>query len=101
MYQFMLSPQFNEWFAHLSDARIKTRILTRIRSAESGHFGDIAPVGEGVMEMRIHYGPGFRLYYKRHGEIVYLMLAGGDKSTQERDIKRAIAMAKESGKERP
>jgi len=61
--------------------------------AANGNFGDCEPVGEGVSEMRIHYGPGYRVYFTRYGEIVYLLLLGGDKSTQKRDIKRAITMA--------
>jgi putative addiction module killer protein len=100
MVQFMLSLQFKSWLKSLSDARAKARIIDRIDAAEAGNFGDCAPVGEGVSEMRIHYGPGYRLYYTRKGKVVYLLLVGGDKSTQSRDIKRAIAMAKEAGKEK-
>ena len=62
-------------------------------SAEKGNFGDCQPVGSGVSEMRIHYGPGYRLYYTRRGEVFYLLLLGGDKSTQKRDIARALEMA--------
>lgn len=100
MYQFLLSTQFRLWLGALSDERAKARIAKRIRSAEAGNMGDCSPVGEGVSEMRIHYGPGYRLYYTRKGEVVYLLLVGGDKSSQPRDIKRAIAMAKEIGKEK-
>lgn len=100
MFQFLLSPQFKSWFAGLSDIRAKARILARIRSAEAGNFGDSSPVGEGVSEMRIHYGPGYRLYYKRQGEVIFLLLVGGDKSTQKRDIKLAHTMAKNIGKEK-
>jgi putative addiction module killer protein len=70
----------------------KARIIARIRSAEHGNFGDCEPVGEGVSEMRIHTGPGYRVYYSRRGKIVYLLLSGGDKSSQKRDIKRAKAI---------
>jgi putative addiction module killer protein len=66
----------------------------RIRSAEFGNLGDCSPVGEGVSEMRIHYGPGYRLYFKRTGDVVYLLLAGGDKSSQKRDIAAALKIAK-------
>jgi putative addiction module killer protein len=69
------------------------RIVHRIRSAEHGNFGDCGPVGEGVSEMRVHVGPGYRVYYTRRGEMVYLLLLGGDKSSQRRDIRRAIEMA--------
>lgn len=63
--------------------------VSRIRSAEQGNFGDCEPVGDGVSEMRIHCGPGYRVYYSRKGEVVYLLLCGGDKSSQSRDIKQA------------
>ena len=72
----------------------RARIIHRIRSAEHGNFGDCEPVGEGVSEMRIHFGPGYRVYYTRRGEVIYLLLLGGDKSTQKRDIKHAIEMAR-------
>jgi putative addiction module killer protein len=71
----------------------------RIRSAEHGNFGDCEPVGGGVSEMRIHCGPGYRVYYTRRGEVVYLLLLVGDKSSQKRDIKRAIDMARSLEKE--
>lgn len=63
--------------------------MARILSAEKGNFGDCAPVGVGISEMRVHFGPGYRLYYARRGRVMYLLLCGGDKSTQKRDIKRA------------
>lgn len=66
--------------------------MVRIRSAQAGNFGDCAPVGEGVSEMRIHAGPGYRVYYARRGETVYLLLCGGDKSRQKRDIQQAKAL---------
>lgn len=71
------------------------RILSRLDSAALGNFGDCEPVGEGVSEMRIHFGPGYRVYYKRRGTEVYLLLLGGDKSTQKRDIKLALEMARQ------
>ena len=70
----------------------KARIAVRLISAEKGNFGDCTPVGEGISEMRVHYGPGYRLYFTRRGKVVYLLLCGGDKSTQKRDVKRAKAM---------
>ncbi|MHB1202701.1 MAG: type II toxin-antitoxin system RelE/ParE family toxin [Acidithiobacillus sp.] len=70
----------------------RARIVHRIRSAEHGNFGDCEPVGEGVSEMRIHFGPGYRVYFTRCGEVIYLLLWGGDKSSQKRDIKRAIEL---------
>ncbi|MEZ1319264.1 type II toxin-antitoxin system RelE/ParE family toxin [Pseudomonas fluorescens] len=93
MYDFERSRVFADWLNALRDNIGKVRILARIRAAEFGNFGDWRPVGESVYEMRIHHGPGYRLYFTRRGAVVYLLLAGGDKSTQQRDIKRAIQMA--------
>lgn len=98
---FEKSDEFENWFRAIKDVKAKARILARIVSAEKGNFGDCEPVGSGVSEMRIHYGPGYRLYYTRRGNVIYLLLIGGDKSTQKRDIKRAIAMADRLGKEKP
>ena len=75
--------------------RGRARILARLDAATLGNFGDCAPVGAGVSEMRIHTGPGYRVYYTRRDSVVYLLLLGGDKATQSRDIKRAIKMARE------
>jgi putative addiction module killer protein len=88
------SDEFDAWLAGLKDAVGRARILARLRAAEAGNFGDCQPVGEGVSEMRIHTGPGYRLYYMQYRSVVYLLLSGGDKSTQKRDIKRAIRMAR-------
>lgn len=87
------------WLSALKDKPGRARIAHRIRSAEHGNFGDCESVGEGVAEMCIHVGPGYRVYYARHGEVVYLLLLGGDKSSQKRDIKRAIEMARALDKE--
>jgi putative addiction module killer protein len=86
MYEFRLSDTVRKWLAALPDAAGKARILARIRSAEAGNFGDCSPVGEGVSEMRIHSGPGYRLYYTRQEKVAYLLLVGGNKSSQKRDI---------------
>ena len=94
MNTFERSVEFDAWLAGLKDKVGRARIALRIRSAEHGNFGDCEPVGEGVSEMRIHVGPGYRAYFTRRAEVVYLLLAGGDKSTQKRDIKRAIGMAR-------
>ena len=88
------SDEFDAWLAGLKDAVGRARILARLRAAEAGNFGDCQPVGEGVSEMRIHTGPGYRLYYMQYRSVIYLLLSGGDKSTQKRDIKRAIRMAR-------
>lgn len=93
------SDEFDAWLSGLKDKRAKAKIGLRVGRAEQGNFGDTEPVGEGVSEMRIHYGPGYRLYFTRRGEIVYLLLLGGDKFTQQRDIKNAIKMANNLPKE--
>lgn len=93
MNRFESSEPFDAWLRSLKDRTGKLRILARLTSAEQGNFGDCAPVGGDVFEMRVHYGPGYRVYYTRRGTTVYLLLIGGDKSTQKRDIKKAIAMA--------
>ncbi|MFZ2956271.1 MAG: type II toxin-antitoxin system RelE/ParE family toxin [Candidatus Ozemobacteraceae bacterium] len=91
---FLRSEEFDAWLSGLKDKLGRARIVHRIRSAEQGNFGDSEPVGEGVSEMRIHVGPGYRVYYTRRAEVVYLLLLGRDKSSQKRDIKRAIEMAR-------
>ena len=93
------SDEFDAWLSALKDKMGRARIALRIRSAEHGNFGDCEPVGEGVSEMRIHFGPGYRVYFTRRGEVVYLLLLGGDKSSQKRDSKRAIEMARSLDKE--
>lgn len=94
MNRVLRSEEFDAWLADLKDKMARARIVHRIRSAEHGNLGDCEPVGEGVSEMRVHVGPGYRIYFTRRGEAVYYLLTGGDKSSQKRDIRRAIAMAK-------
>ena len=91
---FLRTAEFDAWLSGLKDKIGRARIILRIRSAEHGNFGDCEPVGDGVSEMRIHYGPGYRLYYTRIGDTVYLLLQGGDKSSKKRDISQAIEMAR-------
>ena len=86
---------FTAWVAALRDARAKARVLERARRIALGNFGDIAPVGEGVSELRIHYGPGYRVYLVQRGPVVVILLCGGDKASQAADIKQAKQMAKE------
>lgn len=86
---------FDKWFDSLKDQIGKKRVLARIRWAEEGNFGDCAPVGEGVSEMRIHYGPGYRVYFRQIGGEIYVLLAGGSKDTQSQDIKDALALARQ------
>ena len=84
---------FDAWFAGLKEKRARARIQVRIDRAEDGNFGDCAPVGEGVSEMRIHYGPGYRVYFVQRGIELVILLAGGVKSTQSKDIKTALRLA--------
>ncbi len=81
---------FIDWLDRLKDQTVKKRIVARIRLAENGSFGDHHFYADGVWEMRIHYGPGYRLYYAQESSTIYLLLAGGNKKTQEQDIERAI-----------
>lgn len=92
MNAFLRTPEFDAWLKALRDPLGKARIVARIRSAEQGNFGDCEPVGDGISEMRIHAGPGYRVYYCRRGDVVYLLLCGGNKSTQQRDIRAAKAL---------
>lgn len=85
--------QFDEWLADLADQRAVGRIIARIERMRQGLFGDVDAVGDGVSELRIDHGPGYRLYFVRTGRTVYLLLCGGDKSTQRADIKRAKDLA--------
>lgn len=95
MVSFLRSSEFDSWLMQLSDQRGKARIIARLRSATLGNFGDCQPVGEGVSEMRVHFGPGYRVYFTRHDETLYILLCAGDKSTQSRDIARAKRMARD------
>jgi putative addiction module killer protein/probable addiction module antidote protein len=85
---------FAKWLDGLNDIRARARVLARIERLALGNPGDVAPVGEGVSEMRIYYGPGYRVYYKQSGEILIILLAGGEKHTQAKDIKTALRLAK-------
>jgi putative addiction module killer protein len=94
------SSDFDRWLSGLADHRAKARILARLKSASLGNFGDCKPVGDGVFEMRVHVGPGYRVYYSRIGAIVYVLLTGGDKSSQAKDIALARKLScelKETG----
>ena len=94
MSTFLRTADFDGWLKALRDPVAKARVIARIRSAEAGNFGDCAPVGGGISEMRIHVGPGYRLYDCRRGEITYLLLCAGDKSSQPRDIRTAKDLLK-------
>lgn len=94
MSAFIRTTEFDAWLKAMRDPIAKARVIARIRSAEAGNLGDCAPVGDGISEMRIHVGPGYRLYYCRRGEITYLLLCAGDKSSQKKDIRIAKALLK-------
>lgn len=94
MITFLRTPEFDSWLKALRDPIGKARIAARVRSAEQGNFGDCESVGDGVSEMRIHCGPGYRVYFARRGGFVFLLISGGDKSTQKKDIKQAKALFK-------
>jgi len=84
---------FAKWIDGLRDVRARARILVRIERLSLGNPGDVRPVGEGVSELRIDYGPGYRVYYKKIGQTIVVLLAGGDKRTQDKDIKTALRLS--------
>lgn len=83
---------FSVWFLSIKDAKTKSRIIPRLNMARQGNFGDYAFVGDGVFEMRLHFGTGYRIYYAQQEKQVYLLLAGGDKNSQQKDIAQAKKM---------
>ena len=87
------SSVYKKWIDGLRDSRARYKILTRIERLAEGNPGDVWPVGEGISELRIHYGPGYRVYYKDTGKEIIILLCGGDKSTQQEDIARAKQIA--------
>ena len=89
MFTVLQTPEFRDWLDALKDMRGRLRIVARLRQAEAGNLGDWKLVGDGVSEMRVDFGPGYRLYFARRGNLLIVMLAAGDKSTQTKDIKRA------------
>ncbi len=94
MIEIRQTAEYESWFEKLRDLQAQARILARIRRLSLGNFGDIKPVGEGVSELRITYGPGYRIYVKQKGDVVVILLIGGDKSSQKRDIERAQELAR-------
>ena len=95
MIEVVLSSDFERWIRRLRDRRAVERIVSRLQNLEMGKFGDVAPVGGGVSEMRIHYGPGYRLYFIQSGPAFVVLLCGGDKDSQQRDIRLAQDIARE------
>lgn len=86
-------PEFTEWLSSLKDGLTKRRLVARLRKAQLGNLGDTKPVGLGMFEMREHFGPGWRMYYVQRGDVLIVMLGGGDKSTQSADIAAAQKLA--------
>ena len=84
---------FADWLTELTDIDARAAVLARIGRLELGNAGDVAPVGDGISEMRIHLGPGYRVYFMQEGKLTIILLCGGDKSSQKRDIKEAKALA--------
>jgi putative addiction module killer protein len=93
MRQIIRSETFDLWLASLRDRQARARVMARVDRLASGNPGDVKPVGAGVSELRIDYGPGYRVYFFQTGEVVVVLLCGGDKRIQEADIKRAIGLA--------
>ena len=89
------SATFKRWVRSLRDRRAIARINARLRSVSLGNLGDVKPVGGGISEMRLHHGPGYRIYFMRRGQTLVVLLCGGDKGSQQRDIERARRLAQE------
>ena len=93
MFTVQLTESFQSWLDGLRDIRAQVSIARRIARMAEGNLGDVKPVGDGVFEMREHFGPGWRMYYVQHGAVLIVMLGGGDKATQTADIAKAIRLA--------
>ena len=93
MFTIRRTAEFDEWFSGIRDGVTRRRLVARLRKAQLGNLGDVKPVGTGVYEMRENFGPGWRLYYLKHGAVLIVMLGGGDKSKQVADISRAVKLA--------
>ena len=85
---------YAKWLDSLRDTRARARVLVRVERLAAGNPGDVRPVGEGVSELRIDYGPGYRVYYKKQGRTIIILLAGGDKRTQSNDVRTALRLAR-------
>ncbi len=94
MIEIKRTPEFDRWFNGLKDVTTKMRLITRLKKVSRGNLGDVQSVGEGVSEMREHFGKGWRMYFVQRGSVLVVMLGGGDKSTQTRDIAKAISLSK-------
>lgn len=97
MFTIRQTEEFVAWLDALADRRAQIRIAARLRQAEAGNLGDWQPVEGEISEMRVHFGPGYRLYFVRRGRVVVIMLSAGNKSTQKRDIRHALQLVNELG----
>jgi putative addiction module killer protein len=93
MFTLRQTPQFQKWREGLKDNRARALIASRLDRLAFGHAGDVSPVGHGISELRIHSGPGYRIYFKRQGDAIIILLCGGDKGSQSRDIETARRLA--------
>ncbi|PKL37396.1 MAG: addiction module antitoxin RelB [Candidatus Riflebacteria bacterium HGW-Riflebacteria-1] len=94
MFEIRKTEVYAKWIDNLADIRARAKILVRVERLASGNLGDVRPVGEGVSELKIDYGPGYRVYFKKQGQEFVILLAGGDKSSQTKDIKLALGLAR-------
>jgi len=95
MIEIRQTEEFSKWFEKLKDKTARAKIAIRIRRISLGNIGDVKPVGEGISELRLNYGPGYRVYFAQRGSQLIVLLAGGDKTTQSADIKKAKKIARE------
>jgi putative addiction module killer protein len=95
MYEIRRTETFSKWLDRLRDGGARARVLSRLTRVEAGNLGDHKPVGASVSELRIDYGPGYRVYFTKRGKTIIVLLVGGDKSSQDQDIKRAIQIAQD------
>jgi len=95
MFELVSTRTFDAWIETLRDRQARQRIAARLTRLQAGNPGDVKALGDGISELRIDYGPGYRIYFTRRGPLIVLLLCGGDKSTQAKDIKKAIAAAKD------
>ena len=94
MFEVRKTEVYAKWLDSLRDERARARVLVRVERLAAGNPGDVRPVGEGVSELRIDYGPGYRVYFRMQGRMIAILLAGGDKRTQSRDIETALRLAR-------
>ena len=94
MFEVRKTEVYARWLDSLRDTRARARVLVRVARLAAGNPGDVRPVGEGVSELRIDYGPGYRVYFKKQARTIIVLLAGGDKRTQSDDVKRALRLAR-------